>query len=233
MNRRIDLNADVGEGSDDAALYPLVTSVNIACGAHAGDSQTMAAAVALAVKHGCAIGAHPGYADPEHMGRRAVSLSPAEIVALVATQVRTLQRVARDHGTTLHHVKPHGALYNLAAADAATARAVATGVAAVDAGLILVGLAGSESIAAAGACGLQAAAEAFCDRGYRPDGSLIPRDQPGAVVADPEEAAVRAVQLAGGAVDTLCLHSDTPGAVAMARAVRQALEKGGISVRSL
>ncbi|HVL91148.1 MAG TPA: 5-oxoprolinase subunit PxpA [Actinomycetota bacterium] len=241
----IDLNADVAEGADDAALYSIVTSVNIACGAHAGDDETMRDAVARAREHGVAIGAHPGYPDRDSMGRRALAIPPQEIARLMVEQIAALDRIVSRAGLRIRHVKPHGALYNQAAADAAIARAIASAVAAFDPALTLVGLAGSEMLAAGRAAGLEVAGEAFADRGYRADGTLLPRDEPGALIQDPVRAAAQAVALARGEpvpagdgsvvveADTVCLHGDTPGAVRNAVSVRAALEAAGIKVAPL
>ncbi|MBM4270235.1 MAG: LamB/YcsF family protein [Deltaproteobacteria bacterium] len=239
----IDLNADVGEGHDDAPLLPYLSSVNVACGGHAGDAETMRRTCTLARASGLAIGAHPGFADRATLGRRDVAVEPAEVESLVAEQVERLARIAHDLGARIAHVKPHGALYNLAARDAAIAAAVARGVRAVDPSLALVGLAGSYSLREARALGLRAIAEAFVDRAYREDGSLVSREEPGALVIDPEHAAERAVRLvreervstAAGAefavrAETLCVHGDTPGALAIAKRVHAALRAAGIVV---
>ena len=244
---RVDLNGDVGEGAgSDAALIPFLSSANIACGRHAGDTATMAATVALAMESGVAIGAHPGFDDRANFGRRELQLSPADISELVAAQIRDLARVARGAGASLTHVKPHGALYNMAARDRGLARAVAEGVATVDASLVLFGLSGSELIRAGEEAGLRTASEAFADRGYRPDGSLLPRDAPGAVLHDAEAVVARALGMVRDQavlasdgtrialrVDTLCVHGDTPGAAALAGRLRAALAGAGIIVRSL
>lgn len=240
----VDLNGDVGEeAGDDAALIPQLSSANIACGGHAGDTGTMTATVELAMKAGVGIGAHPGFDDREHFGRRELTLPPAEVSALVAGQIRRLLRVARAAGASLTHVKPHGALYNMAARDARLARAVADGVVAVDASLVLFGLSGSQLIRAGEEAGLRTVSEAFADRGYRPDGSLLPRDVAGAVLHDAAAVAARAVAMvrdqavlaADGSrialrVDTLCVHGDTPGAAALAGQLRAALAGAGIAV---
>jgi UPF0271 protein len=250
---RIDLNADVGEGfgawamGADAELIPLVTSVNVACGFHAGDPTVMDRTVALAVASGVAVGAHPGHPDLRGFGRRAIAADPAEVERDVLYQVGALQAFARAHGTRLVHVKPHGALYNQAAEDDALARAVARGVARADQDLILVGLASTAVMRrAARQEGLRFAAEAFADRRYTAKGTLQSRREPGSVLTDPLEAAAQAVKIATEgrvlsvdgheivlAADTLCLHGDNPAAAANARAVRRALEAGGVTVRPL
>ena len=173
---RIDLNADVGEGEEtDEALIPLVTSVNVACGAHAGDPETMQHTLEVAVRHGVAVGAHPGYPDREGFGRRDLDLSDAQLRATLAEQLLAIDAVARRVGVAIGHVKPHGALYNRAAADARLARSVAEVVLATLGPVILVGLAGSELVRQGRALGLPVAAEAFADRAYEPDGSLRSR----------------------------------------------------------
>jgi 5-oxoprolinase (ATP-hydrolysing) subunit A len=250
---RVDLNADLGEGfgayalGDDAALLAVVSSANVACGFHGGDPRVMDRTVALAVRQGVAVGAHPGHFDLRGFGRRAIPAPPDEIETDVLYQVGALSAFARAHGTALVHVKPHGALYNQAAADPAVARAVARGVARAGRGLVLVGLAGSAPMReAAEAEGLRFAAEAFADRRYEADGSLRSRRHADAVLHDPAAAAAQAVAIvregtvlgAGGQAvrvraDTLCVHGDTPGAAAVARAVREALERAGVTVGAL
>jgi 5-oxoprolinase (ATP-hydrolysing) subunit A len=220
--RRIDLNADVGEGFDDAGIARSVSSLNVACGAHAGDERTMRAALALARDCGLAAGAHPGYADREGFGRVELGLPAGAIAATVLRQVAQLAALAREQGLRLAHVKPHGALYHRVTRDAETARAVASAVAAVDRGLVVVGFPGSELLAAAEGEELATAAEGFADRGYAADGTLRPRGEPGAIL-DAQAAAPQALALAPHA-RTLCVHSDSPGAAALARAVRVALE---------
>lgn len=235
--RSIDLNGDLGEGcGDDAALMPWLTSANIAGGAHAGDAATMARAVALAREHGVAVGAHPGYADREHFGRRELGLPPERIRTLVLDQLAALRRLA-----PVRHVKPHGALYNRAARDRAAAEAIAAAVAATDPSIVLFGLAGSLLLEAGREAGLRVAAEGFADRTYQADGSLTPRTRPDALIHDPEEAVAQSLRLAlegrvratdGSwvtlAVDTLCVHGDGPEAVALASRLRRALETAGV-----
>lgn len=247
--RRIDLNADMGESfgiyqlGDDAALLPLVTSANIACGFHAGDPTTMARTVAAAAAHGVALGAHPGLPDLVGFGRRLLAVSPPEARDLVTYQVGALAAFARRHGQRLQHVKPHGALYTLAEKDAAIADAIAGAVYEVDETLILIGLSGGRLTAAGQACGLRVAQEVFADRAYEPDGTLTPRSEPNAVLHDMDEVAARMARLvreetltaADGTeltlrADTLCLHGDSPNAPALARAVRRALEVEGVAI---
>jgi 5-oxoprolinase (ATP-hydrolysing) subunit A len=249
---RIDLNSDVGEsygawvmGQDDT-LIPMVTSINVACGAHAGDPTIMARTVALAAHHGLTVGAHPGYPDREGFGRRDFSLSTDQLEVSILYQLGALQAFCQDADVPLLHVKPHGALYSRAARDPGVARAVARAVRRFDPSLTLIGLAGSASLDAGRAEGLHVAAEAFADRAYEPDGSLRSRRHANAVLADPETAAEQAVSIVvlGKAVahegstvhiraDTLCIHGDTPGAPEYARAVRDALQAAGVKVAPL
>ncbi|MBS0170299.1 MAG: LamB/YcsF family protein [Nitrospira sp.] len=248
----IDLNCDLGEAATpdqmevEARLMTLVTSANIACGVHAGDAALMRHTVRMAHRHRLAIGAHPGLPDREFQGRREHPLSPSFVDELIHTQVSNLMDIGREEGVRLTHVKPHGALYNMAARDRVIADAIATAVARLDHRLIFVGLAGSELIAAGSAQGLRVAAEGFADRGYRADGSLVPREQDGASIHDEEAVLGRARSLATGgcitAIDgsvihthihTLCLHADTPGAVRLAQALRTMFDEGGIAVTSL
>jgi UPF0271 protein len=248
----VDLNADVGESfgpyvlGQDPALMRHVTSVNVACGFHAGDAHVMRRTVQLARDCGVAIGAHPGFPDLAGFGRRAMSLTPSEIEDIVVYQVGALAAMATACGTRIHHVKPHGALYNLAAADPASATAVARGVATVDSELTLVGLAGSQLIAAGRAAGLHTASEVFADRGYDEEGRLLARQIDGAVIHDlaaVRQRAVwmvqnRAVPTPGGGglsrdVDTICIHGDTEGAPALAQSVREALAAAGVTVSAL
>jgi UPF0271 protein len=243
--RQLDLNADVGEGdpATDAALLPLVSSANIACGFHAGDAQTMRATVAMAIRSGVAVGAHPGFNDREGFGRRPQQLTDGEIRDLLLTQLGALDAIARVAGTTLRHVKPHGALYNQAETDAALAAAIVGAIRAFDPTLRLVGRAGSAMEQAARAASHPFTAEAFADRLYRSDGTLLPRSEPGAVLTDPEVVArqVRSLVTDGGVTasdgsrvavwfGTLCVHGDTPAAATLARRIRQELGALGVSV---
>jgi 5-oxoprolinase (ATP-hydrolysing) subunit A len=246
---RIDLNADVGESygawtmGQDEALIPLVTSANVACGAHACDPLVMARTARLAREHGVAVGAHPGYPDRDGFGRRDLELTDPELEATILAQLGALQAIAKAQGVELAHVKPHGALYNRAARDARLAAVVARAVRAFSREITLVGLAGSASLEAAREAGLRVAAEAFADRAYEPDGSLRSRRLPRAVHADPEVAAAQAVSIAAEgrvrttagswlsvAADTICLHGDTPDAPRYARAVRTALAAAGVDI---
>lgn len=250
----IDLNCDAGEAfgpwpmGDDDALIPLMTSVNIACGAHAGDPLVMRRTVALAARHSVAVGAHPGYPDLQGFGRRALALAPGEVEAWVLAQMGALAGVARAAGVALQHVKPHGALYNTAADDPALAEAIARAVQSFDPALVLVARARSLQVEVARSLGLRVAEEAFADRGYDAHGRLLARGAPGALLTDTDTdaAAARAVRLVreGGlpAADgtwlalrpqTLCIHSDTPGAAKTAAAVRAALVDAGVRLRPL
>jgi len=235
----IELNADVGEGCDDASLMPYLNRVSIACGGHTGDAVSMAAALRLAADYGVAVGAHPSYPDRVEFGRRELAASAEEIAAWVTQQIESLAEQAAQLGLRLLHVKPHGALYNMAARDASVARAIARAVAALDPALILVGLAGSQLIGAGQAAGLEVLNEAFADRRYQSDGRLVSRETSGALIVDPRLAAAQAAALAHGQVidtwsggrirvpaDTICLHSDTPDALNIARAVHTALKRG-------
>jgi 5-oxoprolinase (ATP-hydrolysing) subunit A len=239
----MDLNADLGEGMDDGPILPFLTSANVACGLHAGGPVTMDRTVAHVLSRGVRVGAHPGYPDRENFGRTAMDVPLEEIRALVLYQVGALDGFVRSRGGRLFHVKAHGALYNRAAKDAKLARAIAEAVRAYRSDLVLVGLAGSAQLSEGRAAGVRAAGEAFADRRYLPDGSLMPRTQPGSVLHDPADAAEQALRIAkdgyvlaadGSRVrvdaETLCLHGDTPGAVEIARAVRERLESSGVRV---
>jgi UPF0271 protein len=247
MTIAVDFNCDLGEGvGDDVLLMPHISSASIACGWHAGDAVTMQRTVALCLAHGVALGAHPSLADREGFGRRTLPASPAEVYALTLYQIGALAGFARAAGATLHHVKPHGALYNMAARDRALADAIAAGVRAADPSLVLFGLPGSELIRAGESAGLAVAAEGFADRAYHPDGSLAPRATAGAVLHDPAVVVQRAVaMIANGRVtatdgseltfrvDTLCVHGDTPGAAELVRRLREGLERNGVTVRPI
>jgi UPF0271 protein len=242
---QIDLNADVGEGFPDvdAALMPLITSANIACGLHAGDAHAMASTVALAVQSGVSVGAHPGYDDREGFGRRPRELPANEVSELVLYQLGALDAIARAGGTSLQHVKPHGALYNQAEVDRKLAVAIISGIRAFDPRLRLVGRAGSAMQDAASALGHPFTAEAFADRRYRADGTLLPRSEPGAVLEDADRVAaqVRSLVTDGEtsasdgsrlriAFQSLCVHGDTPGAASLAARVREQLAACGVSL---
>jgi UPF0271 protein len=250
---RVDLNCDMGESfgayvlGADADIMPFITSANVAAGFHAGDPQVIDRTVALAVKHGVAIGAHPGFPDLVGFGRRAMSCAADEVEAMVLYQVAVVAGFAQAHGAALRHVKPHGALYNMAAQDHALALAIARGVARFGGRLILVGLSGSRAMQqAAEATGLRFVAEVFADRAYNPDGTLVSRRLPGAVHTDPTQAAAQAARMVKEHIvvahdgtrvpiiaETICLHGDNPAASANARAIREALEAAEIEVVGL
>ncbi|MFJ5097867.1 LamB/YcsF family protein [Streptomyces sp. NPDC088557] len=247
----IDLNADLGEGfgrwtlTDDERLLSVVTSANVACGFHAGDAATMRRVCELAAAREVRIGAQVSYRDLAGFGRRAMDVPAAELAAEVAYQIGALEVFARAAGSRVSYVKPHGALYNRVVRDGEQAAAVVAGVLLADRTLPVLGLPGSRLHEAASAAGLPVVPEAFGDRAYRADGSLLPRGEPGAVVSDPEAVVERSLALAGSGVVTahcggtvavrarsLCLHGDTPGAVDLARRVRERLEAAGIRVEA-
>ncbi len=247
----VDLNSDMGEGfgsyrmGDDDAILSIVTSANVACGFHAGDPDIMAQTFQTAKERGVAIGAHPGYADLWGFGRRIIPHTAGEIERFVAYQIGAAQALAAYAGHKITYVKAHGALNNLASEDADVARAIARGVAAVDRSLILLCVARSQQIRAGEETGLAVKHEIFADRAYTEEGQLVSRSQPGAVIHDPEEASARIVRMVSeGAIETvsgkllrtpidsICVHSDTPTAVALAAQVRKALEAEGIVVKS-
>lgn len=247
--RRIDLNCDMGESiaPDDWArqerIMPHITSVNIACGGHAGNPDLMRRTIQLANAYGVRVGAHPGFPDRAGHGRRELRMTPHETETLVAYQIGALAGIAAIEGIRLSHVKPHGALYNQAARDPDLADAIVRAVAAVDPRLILFGLAGSRLIEAARARGITAAEEAFADRAYQADGTLMPRGRPGSLIHDEHDAAERALSLVckgmvrslDGAelvlrADTLCVHGDTPGADRLIGRIRRKLEEAGVCV---
>ncbi len=249
--KTIDLNCDVGESfgawkmGDDRAIIPLASSANIACGFHAGDPSTIRATVALAVECGVAIGAHPSLPDLQGFGRREMKISPQECYDLVLYQAGAVEAFARAAGTRLHHVKAHGALYNMAAKDAGLADAIVRAVKDLGSGVMLYALAGSAMIDAAARHGVRAVAEVFADRSYQPDGTLTPRSLPGAIITDESVAVAQAllmveqgkVRSLSGAeipvdVGTICLHGDQPDAVRFAKALREIFATRGIDVRA-
>lgn len=235
----IELNADIGEGCDDVGLMPYLARVSIACGGHTGDAASMTAALRLAAQYGVAVGAHPSYPDQAHFGRRRPVASDEEIARWVTQQTEVLAEQAALTGLRLAHVKPHGALYNVAASDRGVAQAIAEAVAALDPALALVGLSGSCLITEGQLAGLTVLNEAFADRRYFANGHLVSRETSDALVSEPELAAQQARALAMGQsfaaldgsrlrilADTLCLHSDTPNALNIAQAVHAALNRG-------
>lgn len=246
----VDLNCDLGEGfgtwtmGDDLAMLDLASSVNIACGFHAGDPDIMLETVRLAKQRGINIGAHPGYRDLHGFGRRPLpGLSSSQIEAMIAYQIGALQAVAALAGHRVSHVKAHGALSNVACADATTARAIASAIKAVDPSLFFVVLPKTELVKAGDAAGLALIHEVFADRAYEDDAQLVPRSKPGSVLHDTDQIASRVVRMVQDKaiistsgkvikvdIDTVCIHGDTPGAVAIARAVRAELQRAGIEV---
>jgi UPF0271 protein len=247
----VDLNSDLGEGfgvwalGDDDALLDVVSSANVACGFHAGDPDILRRVCAVAASRGVAIGAQVGYHDLAGFGRRSIDVEPASLVNDVLYQIGALDAFARVAGTRVRYVKPHGALYNRAVRDEQQARAVVEAVALYDRSLPLLGLPGSALLRLAAEAGLTPVEEAFADRGYTPQSTLVPRNQPGALLHDPAEVAARVVRMiTAGQVTSVegadvpvsarsvCVHGDSPGAVAMAVAVRQALLDAGVAVRA-
>jgi UPF0271 protein len=248
--RSVDLNSDVGESfgrwelGDDAAMLALVTSANVACGFHAGDPTTLRRTCALAAQRGVAVGAQVGYRDLAGFGRRFIDVSPDELTDDVVYQIGALDGICRAAGTRVRYVKPHGALYNAIVHHEAQAAAVVAAVRAYDPELPVLGLPGSVFLTAAEDAGLRTVREFFVDRGYTPQATLVPRSQPGALLHDPQEVTARVLRMVtdgkvtavdGTDVDvtaeSACVHGDSPGAVAMAEAVRAGLEAAGVQLR--
>ncbi|HEX3090754.1 MAG TPA: 5-oxoprolinase subunit PxpA [Ilumatobacteraceae bacterium] len=246
----IDLNSDLGEGfgpwamGDDAAMLSVVSSANVACGGHAGDPETMYATCRTAAEHGVVIGAHPAYADREGFGRRIIPMRPDEIGRMVVAQVGALAAIARLAGTEVRYVKPHGALGNLAASDADVAAGVVDAVRTAFPALAILAISGTQLELVARAAGVEVYSEIFADRAYQPNGLLVPRSQPGAVIHDADRAAQRLIDfvehgrmaVVGGdpielAAHSICVHGDTPGAVEMARRIRSQLVHAGLEPR--
>jgi 5-oxoprolinase (ATP-hydrolysing) subunit A len=242
-----DLNCDMGEGiGNDEAIMPFITSANIACGYHAGDEATMQQTVLLAKKFNVAIGAHPSFLDRENFGRTEMQTTPDEVYNLVTVQIKGLEKVAVQNNATLHHVKPHGALYNMAAKDSSLARAIVHAVQDCNPNLILYGLSGSFLISEAEALGLQTASEVFADRTYSNNGSLTPRSQPNAVIEDEETAIQQVLQMVKTKTvttvskkeipmlaQTICLHGDGKHAVAFAQKINKALKEEGLVLQAV
>lgn len=242
----VDLNADLGEGcGDDEAIIACISSANIACGWHAGDSGTQLQAIRAAIRHGVAIGAHPSFPDREHFGRQTMARDPELVYIDLLMQIGGLQTMVAALGGQLKHVKPHGALYNQAATDAILADAIARAVKTCDPTLKLIGLAGSELIKSGQRAGLATLEEGFADRAYLSDGSLAPRSTPGAVITDASLALQQTMQMLGSGqvttldghcipikVDSICLHGDGKQALAFARQLRDALQTNGWQVRA-
>jgi UPF0271 protein len=243
---QIDLNADLGEGAgSDEALLALVSSANIACGWHAGDAKTMQQCVRWAIRNGVAIGAHPSFPDRENFGRSTMHLPPDEITAGVLYQIGALAAIVKAEGGTLTHVKPHGQLYNQAAKEPELAAAICDAVRRFDPSLKFFGLAGSGMIEAARKAGLTPVEEVFADRGYQPDGSLVPRSEPGALIEDEAQSLAQTLSLVRDhkvtAIDgsivsvnaqTVCLHGDGAHALAFAKRIRERLLEEGIAVHA-
>lgn len=248
----IDLNCDMGESfgawkmGRDAELMDYVSSVNIACGFHAGDATTIRKTVEIAIDKGVAIGAHPSYPDLQGFGRRSMSLSPSEVFDIVLYQTAALKGICESMGAMLHHAKPHGALYNQAAKDRDLAKAIAMAVFNIDPGLILYGGSGSFLISEAEAAGLKTGSEVFADRTYQPDGSLTPRDRPDALIREADIAITQVLQMVrsqsvtatGGETvslkaDTICIHGDGENALKFAMAIREKLIENDIRISAL
>jgi UPF0271 protein len=230
MAMELDLNSDVGEGAGlDEALFPLLTSANISCGFHAGDSSTARSALMLARRHGVRVGAHPGYADREYFGRREQDMTEDQIFELCVYQVGALAGLAGSVGETIRYIKPHGALYNQACREERFARPVAS--AAAQFGTPVIGLPGTP-LAREASRRSGFFAEGFADRRYLPDGTLVPRDRPDAFVEDADEAVAQAERLCGQGVRTLCVHGDNPQALEFVRRLRDALSRRGIHLQA-
>lgn len=246
---RIDLNSDLGEGfgpwrmGDDTAMLDIVTSANVAAGGHASDPETMFATLQTAARRGVVVGAHPGYADREGFGRRVIPMSPAEIGRMVVAQTGALVALAQLAGTEVRYVKPHGALGNLAAADAQVADAIAAAVGALSPRLAILAISGTALEQAARGRGIAVFSEIFADRAYLPNGQLVPRSREGAVLHDPAAIAARLLAFLDSglmpvidgapvrlAAQSICVHSDTPGAVAIARDLRERLTAAGVHI---
>ena len=246
---KIDLNSDLGESfgaykiGSDADVIPLISSANVACGFHAGDPSVMAKTAALCKSSCCALGAHPGYPDLVGFGRRNMAVSPADVKAMTAYQIGALDAFCKASGIKMQHVKPHGAMYNMAAKDAALAKAICEAICEYDKDLILMGLANSEMITQAKAMGLKAAAEVFADRAYEEDGTLVARTKPGSMIEDEDEAVSRVIRMIKeGKVtaitgkdiditaDSVCVHGDGPKALAFVEKLRNAFAAEGIAI---
>lgn len=246
MTKQIDLNCDMGEGMDnDAKLMPLISSANIACGYHAGNDSIMRATVALAKLSGVSIGAHPGFADKENFGRTEMQLSSNELYQLIWDQLTIMKTITQEASVAMHHVKPHGALYNMAARDAVMARIICQAVKDFDANLILYGLSGSYLISEAKALGLTTASEVFADRTYQDNGSLTPRSQPNAMIHNQASSLAQVLQMiqeqtvesvTGKTIplsaETICIHGDGPHALSFAQQINTALQTASIKIQS-
>ena len=243
----IDLNCDMGEGMDtDEAIMPFISSANVACGKHAGDLETMQQTIDWALEHGVAIGAHPGFDDRANFGRTNQQLSDCALYDLVAEQLQTLQDICFEMGTRIHHVKPHGALYNMAAKDATMSRIIAEVIKELDSNIVLYGLSNSLLISEAKVAGLRVGAEVFADRTYQDDGSLTPRTAANALITDAAQSMQQVMQLiqekmvqtvSGKMIslpaDTICIHGDGAHAVEFAQNIHHYLTTAGIGIRPL
>lgn len=244
---RVDLNCDIGEGMQtDELIIPLITSANIACGFHAGDTGTIKQTIQLCIQQQVAIGAHPSWPDKEHFGRKEMQLSSTALYTLIVDQLHIISSAAKEQGANMHHVKPHGALYNQSAKDPLIASVIAKAVKEFDPSLILVGLSGSHSITEAKNAGLKTASEVFADRTYQDDGSLTPRSQPNALIEDKNKALLQVLQMltqqtvttATGKIipivaDSICLHGDGPTAVELCEFLRLSLEQNQILIEKI
>ena len=242
----IDFNCDLGEGTgQDALLMPFISSANIACGAHAGDRETMMDTLELAIAHNLKIGAHPSFPDKTHFGRREMELPPEEVYESLTTQIRQLVTLAGDLGASIHHVKPHGALYNMAAKDIQLAKVIVQAIRDIDKSIVLYGLSGSALTEAAREMDLKCCNEVFADRAYREDGSLLPRSSKLALIEETDAAVSQALQLVTRgtvstvegrtiplAAETLCIHGDGKRAVEFAKNIRRVMEENGVSIRA-
>jgi UPF0271 protein len=247
MNKIIDLNCDMGEGlSNDALLMPLISSANIACGYHAGDEEMMKQTIELALKYHVSIGAHPGFKDKKNFGRTEIPITLTYLFDLITEQIYLLKKIAETFGTKLHHIKPHGALYNMAARDLRLARTIAAAVKSVDANFILYGLSGSNLISEAEAINLRTASETFADRTYQHDGSLTPRSLPGAMIEKTEDSLKQVLQMVHDKkvstingemisikADTICIHGDGTHAVEFAAQIRRTLLENHIIIQTI
>jgi UPF0271 protein len=248
----VDLNCDLGESFGaytigmDGEVIPFVSSANIACGFHASDPVVMEKTVALAAGNGVAVGAHPGFPDLMGFGRRQMKITPAEAKAYCMYQIGALAAFVHADGLRMQHVKPHGALYNMAARDYDLAKGICEGIAAVDRNLILLALSGSQMLKAAEDCGIRAACEVFADRAYEEDGSLVARSKPGSMITDEDEAVSRVIRMVKEGVvtavtgrdipvqaDSICVHGDSPKALAFVRRIRAAFSAADITVRAM
>ncbi len=245
--KSVDINCDMGEGMpDDAELMPWISSANIACGYHAGNEETMRKTILLALKHNVAIGAHPGFSDKDNFGRTEMHLTIDQLYELVSKQIDILKKICDDAGTRLHHVKPHGALYNMAAKNAVIAGAIAKAIYDFDSTLILYGLSGSYMISEAKKRGLKTSSEVFADRTYQDDGSLTPRSHPNALITDKRQSVQEVLQiiqhqkvtsLSGKQIEiiaeTICIHGDGEYAVEFAKTIYTELQKNHIAIKAI